>query len=745
MSAGRLMQTILSQVTVLNARYRRASQPLMLLSIVLPWILFGAFALSDYRGHTESAREQIGATTDALAEHAQTVVETADLAVARVLDHIQNLDWETIAGSAETHDFLLSLTQELPQLESVFIVSPTGENVASSRGFPLHPISVVERDYFQRALRGDRHRYVSAPFVGQLSGTSAFTVTRPKLRDGRFDGLAGVTISPRYFASFYRSMLTYAGQSSLTLLRDDGTVLVRVPESPHALPQLPPDSPLMRMAATGAGSGLLEAPATDDRPERLIGFRRLQGWPLMVAYTVDRSAYLGSWYTHVLLFGLSTLLLTAALLYACWVMLHRAALEQIALRRVIEETERRQQAEAALLQAQKLEALGRLTGGVAHDFNNLLAAVLGSLELLETHVTGERPKRFLATARQAAERGARLTAQMLAFARRKEVTLRPVEIASTIHGMRDLLQRAIGQDVRIVYDVPDNLGCAMADSGQLEIALLNLAVNARDAMPLGGELRFTARMVTIDAEVDNINGLVSGSYVRVAIQDTGEGMTEAVRARIFEPFFTTKGPGKGTGLGLPMVFGFASLVGGTVTVDSQVGAGTTITLYLPITSAAGGTAERLPAFAARSEAPTPDHAMPRILLVDDDADVRNTAQVMLEGVASRIETADSGEAALRILRTDRGFDLLVLDFTMPGMNGSELATEIRKLWPEAALLFVTGYVENDALRPWQELGIPTLNKPYTGAELAAAIVRAIERSTATARLIPLRRLATPGT
>jgi two-component system NtrC family sensor kinase len=732
------MQTILSQVTSLHARYRRASRPLLLLSIVLPWLLFGAFALSDYRGHTEGAREQIGATTDALAEHAQTVVETADLALARVLDHVQDQDWQTIAGSAETHDFLLSLKQELPQLESVFLVSPAGINVASSRGFPLPPISDADRDYFQAALQGDQQRYISAPFVGQLAGTSAFTVTRPRLRDGRFDGLAGVTISPKYFAAFYRAMLAYPGQSSVSLLRDDGTVLVRVPEAARPLARLPSDGALMRKAVTGARSGLLEAASTNDLPERLVGFRRLQGWPLMVAYAVDRSAYLHSWYTHVFLFGLSTVLLTVALLFAGRVMLHRAAQEQDALRRLIEETERRQQAEAALLQAQKLEALGRLTGGVAHDFNNLLAAVLGSLELLEKHVTGERPLRFLATARQAAERGARLTAQMLAFARRKEVTVRPVDVASTVHGMHDLLLRAIGPEVRITYDVPHSLGFAMADAGQLEIALLNLAVNARDAMPMGGELRFTAREVMIDAAVDHINDLVSGSYVRISIRDTGEGMTEAVRARIFEPFFTTKGPGKGTGLGLAMVFGFASLVGGTVTVESQVGAGTTITLYLPSTHAPSGAAEPLPTFTTGAIAPSPNHAMPRILLVDDDRDVRSTAQVMLEGVASRIETADSGEAALRILRADRGFDLLVIDFTMPGMNGSELATEIRKLWPEAPLLFVTGYVENDALRPWQELGILTLNKPYTQAELAAAIEHAIDRSGATARLIPLR-------
>ena len=232
-----------------------------------------------------------------------------------------------------------------------------------------------------------------------------------------------------------------------------------------------------------------------DGTDRLLAFRLLKGWPLIVVYAVNSDAVLRDWYLHMGLLGFSTILLTLALVRAERLMLQKATDEQEGLRRLIEETSRRQDAEAALQQAQKLEALGRLTGGVAHDFNNLLAAILGSLELLRRHVSGDRAVRLLGTATQAAERGARLTAQMLAFARRKELTIRPVDVAATIGGMHDLLQRACGPDIAITYDLADALAPALADVGQLEMALLNLTVNARDAMPKGGTLTIKAHGV----------------------------------------------------------------------------------------------------------------------------------------------------------------------------------------------------------------------------------------------------------
>jgi CheY-like chemotaxis protein len=279
----------------------------------------------------------------------------------------------------------------------------------------------------------------------------------------------------------------------------------------------------------------------------------------------------------------------------------------------------------------------------------------------------------------------------------------------------------------------------MADPVQLEIALLNLAMNARDAMPRGGELTIATECVTVNAGAPRGPALPPGDYLRVSAIDTGEGMSEEVRARALEPFFTTKGMGKGTGLGLSMVFGFASLMGGTVTLDSAPGAGTTVSLYLPRAIVAAPPGEDDAATAAIAPVDAAPMGAARILLIDDDETVRTTTRGMLEDMGLAVMEAGSGADALALLATDRSFDLLVIDFAMPDMNGNQCATQIRALWPDAPLLFVTGYVENDGLRHWVELGVPTLRKPFTLQELSAALSSSIGRAApASARVIPFR-------
>jgi signal transduction histidine kinase/ActR/RegA family two-component response regulator len=730
------MRTVAARTAALTSDLGRAARPLLLLAAAVPFLLLGGFAWFDYDTERDNARTHVAETTDALAEHAQKVVETANLVMARVLDHIQGRDWDAFGSTRETHDFLASLKQELPQLESVFLVAPDGMNVASSRAFPLPPLSDRDREYFIKAEEGDRGLYVSTPFKGQIAGTYAFTITRPRLVDGRFDGLVGVTISPAYFQTFYRVVLGHPLASAASLMRDDGALLVRVPEVAGRPIRLAPDTSIMQALAKGAQAGLFIGRSSVDQHDRLAGYRRLDGVPLLVTYSIDRTLYLHDWYIHIFVFGLLAAMLSAMIVLAGTVMLHKAAREHATLQRLVEETTRRQEAEASLQQGQKMEALGRLTGGVAHDFNNLLTAIMGSLELLQKHVTEPRPRRLIDTARQAAQRGAQLTAQMLAFSRKQEVAVRAVDVNATIRGTTDLLQRAIGPAVQVRHRLADDAWHAMADPVQLEIALLNLAMNARDAMPRGGELTIATERVTVAVSDSRGPVLAPGDYVRVSAIDTGEGMSEQVRARALEPFFTTKGTGKGTGLGLSMVFGFVSLMGGTVTLESTPGAGTTVSLYLRRAVSASGAQDAEAAGIAPQRAVAMGAA--RILLVDDDETVRTTTRGMLEEMALQVVEAASGTEALAILATDRRFDLVVIDFAMPGMNGSQCAAQIRALWPEAPLLFVTGYVENDGLRPWVELGVPTLRKPFVQDELRAALTNAIGKAASSARVIPFR-------
>ena len=383
-----------------------------------------------------------------------------------------------------------------------------------------------------------------------------------------------------------------------------------------------------------------------------------------------------------------------------------------------------------LSQAQKMEALGQLTGGVAHDFNNLLTAVLGSLELAMRQISDARVRRLLTTATHAAERGAQLTAQMLAFARRREVATRAVDTNALIRGMQELLHRMIGPLVRISLDLETDLWPALADPAQLEMALLNLAVNARDAMPLGGDLVVQTRRMS--GSIASIApDLAPGDYVLISVLDTGSGMPDHVVAKAFDPFFSTKGPGKGSGLGLSMVYGFARQIGGTATIESTLGKGTAIHLWLRRAAALPDLRQ------ITTSGIQPAHRL-RILVVDDDDSVRELAKEMLEEMGHEVTEVASGRSALELLRAGCPCDLLLIDFAMPLMNGSECVLEARKLRPDLSILFMTGYVDNDALRRWSQLGVRTLDKPFQYADLADAVGQASGLSAEITNVVQLR-------
>jgi PAS domain S-box-containing protein len=395
---------------------------------------------------------------------------------------------------------------------------------------------------------------------------------------------------------------------------------------------------------------------------------------------------------------------------------------------VISDITARNRAEAALRQAQKMEALGGLTSGVAHDFNNLLMIVLGSLQLLERRLPANdaRAARLLDAALQGARRGQALTTRLLAFARLQELAPLPIDPRHLLVSLRPMLTQLLGPGIAIEEDLPADLWTLRADPNQLELALLNLAANARDAMPQGGRLVLAARNATLATErsvfVDfgNQSAMPVGDYVVLAIRDTGSGMDEAALARAADPFFTTKGPGKGTGLGLSMVHGFAEQSGGALKLSSRPGAGTTAELWLPRTS------EPVAADAvlAPCEGPPAGRSL-RILLVDDDPLVLAGTLAMLEELGhDAVHIAASGDEALAVLDRDGGFDLLLTDHMMPGLSGMQLAARARALHPGLPILLASGFAELDEASgaAW-----PRLRKPYGLADLATALA-AVERS-----------------
>jgi PAS domain S-box-containing protein len=366
---------------------------------------------------------------------------------------------------------------------------------------------------------------------------------------------------------------------------------------------------------------------------------------------------------------------------------------------LMKEVAAREKAQEQLRQAQKMETIGQLTGGVAHDFNNLLMAVMGNLDLLRKRIPDDpRLHRLIDGALQGAERGASLTQRLLAFARQQDLRAVPVDLRALIHGMIDLLERSLGPRIVLRLDLPERLPPARVDANQLELAILNLAINARDAMPDGGAIDIRV------AEYQAVNdpALQSGNYLKLSVIDTGKGMTAEILKRAVEPFFSSKPLGKGTGLGLSMVHGLTVQLGGALQLSSTVGKGTAATLVLPVATAV-----------PEAESPVQaGHKVNRsavILFVDDDPLIAMSTTEMLEDLGHRVIGANSGLHALDILRSEQPIDLMMTDHVMPGMTGVELAAASREVRPSLPILLATGYAE---LPEGAQLDLPRLAKPY---------------------------------
>jgi signal transduction histidine kinase len=412
--------------------------------------------------------------------------------------------------------------------------------------------------------------------------------------------------------------------------------------------------------------------------------------------------------------------------------------------RIEERTRERELALAQLFEAQKMDTIGRLTGGVAHDFNNLLMAVLGSLTLLEKKLPEDpQIRRLLQNAIQGADRGKALTQRLLAFSRRQELKPQAVDLTQLVRGMEDLLKRAVGHGIILSSEFPEDLPPVLVDANQLELALLNVALNARDAMADGGSVKITAyaERVPDSSRVRHLgNGqakppiqsadspsLPPGEYIRITIVDTGVGMDQVTLAKATEPFFTTKGPGKGTGLGLSMVQGMAAQSGGLLRIRSEPNAGTIVQLWLPKATTAAAALVRPPEPAT---AIRPTTAPCTVLIVDDDSLVMTGTAAMISDLGHAAVEAHSGAEALDLLGSGLKIDVVLTDHAMPMMTGLQLAECIHRRFPGLPIILATGYAELP-VDP-ATLGIARLAKPYTQHEIAAAIHQAV-RSAAGAR------------
>ncbi|WP_240540067.1 hybrid sensor histidine kinase/response regulator [Salinarimonas soli] len=681
--------------------------------------MFAAAALWNRSEVLREDTQTIQRTTAILHEHARKVFDTVELVIGRVDDRTRDLSWEEIASPA-TSAFLRDLKSPLEQAVSIWITDASGRVRAGSQAWDP-AVSLADRDFFAAQRERDAGLFISEPFQGRATRTSSFAASRRRsAADGRFGGTIHVSLSPDYFSRFFDEA-SPNGPDFAALIRQDGEILARSPVR-AANARVAPDSPLMRAIKDRPDGGLVSGVSQVDRRDRVFAYRKVGPYPLYVSFAIDRDVILSRWRSNILAYGIVALLSALTLCGVSWLALRRAQAEQIAVLAMRRESEQRLAAEQRLFQSQKMESLGQLTGGVAHDFNNLLAVVIGNLDLLRKRVTeDERGRRLLENAIQGAQRGAVLTQRLLAYSRTQELAPKVVDVPALVAGMMDLLQRSLGPGVRIKTAFPPELPPVIADPNQLELVLLNLAVNARDAMPDGGT-------VTLSAHPDEAPGvgkgdLRPGAYIRITVQDTGLGMDPETLARAIEPFFTTKGVGKGTGLGLSMVHGFAVQSGGATRITSSLGSGTSVDVWLPRSSTPA-----LPeAVETREER---SHRARTILLVDDDPLVMASTSAMLEDIGHTVLEAASGRAALALLGASPSVDLVIADYAMPGMTGLKLAERLRTDRPELPFLLASGHAE---LPEQADILVARITKPFRQDELANAIDDVLRRAGASAR------------
>ena len=680
---------------------------MMVASVVLPLVLFGFAAWLNYRHEEEVADDRIERSLDILHEHTLKVFQTVEGAIAEVNEIVRGMPDDAIrADQPRLHERMKRIVEVLPQLRAIFLIDGDGRPLASSQLVQVPAdLRSRERSFFNVHIAGDVGTFVSEVVEPRLAifGTPFFVLSRRRpSADGTFNGVIAVAVVPQYFEEFYALIGRTPGEL-YALIRADGKFLARYPQPPDRLRAVGPG--LEAAVAEGRERAIRTGRSQIDGAERRVGYRQLEGFPVYAIAGIETSAIRGDWISTMaghLIFGVPATLFILLIL----------AMALRRTRRLHAEAERREAAEAALRQAQRLEAIGHLTGGVAHDFNNLLMIVSGSAERLRRDLTSEKHRRLLDMIMNATSRGESLTRQLLAFSRRQMLTPAVIDLTQRLPELKDMLTRSLRDDITTEVVVPDESCAVKVDPSELELALLNLAVNARDAMPNGGTLTLTVKPVVLEGSA-TAEGL-SGDFVAIGVADTGSGIAPEILHHVFEPFFTTKEVGKGTGLGLSQVYGFAKQSGGTATVISTVGRGTAITIYLPRT-------QEVP---APSTAPMKAEAAPRragtVLVVEDSPEVAEVATAYFQQLGYMVKQVASGDEALELLAKDAKIDLVFSDILMPGgMNGLELGHAIRRRDAAMPVLLATGY--SDSARDAVEQGFIVLQKPFDLAALEQAL------------------------
>lgn len=712
---------------------------LLLLALLLPALLTGWFAWHRHTAILNDVQLTAQRSVLALEQHLGNVLQTHMLLLRQIADRTHGQTWEQIAADKQLQQTIAQLVVSLEQVSLIAIADANGSLRVNCLQQPVDGLTITDRDFFIAHKNGTaKGTFFSQPFTGRLNGKRQFAISIARTGpSGEFDGVVFAAVSLDYFTRFWKQFVPSGGYL-IPLMREDGTLLMRYPVSDNP-ERLDPNGPFVSRVRR-APRGLYTAVSQIDGIERINAYSQVKNYPLYISFSVETDTALQKWREEMLPAVVMAAVAAAALIALLLLVIRQSHQQRLAAARwrsvaenLKSEIARRESIEEQLRQAQKMEAFGQLTGGIAHDFNNMLASIVGNLELMRVYLANgamDNISQCVDRAEAVADRAAAIIQRLLTFARRKTFKAVPVKINTLLQSATDLFEDVVGPGIHIDIILPETSPVALCDPAQLETALLNLVINARDAMPKGGKITIAA---SVDAPVDTVktdsDALSQSPSVTLSVSDTGLGMPQHVIDRAFEPFFTTKGIGKGSGLGLSMVFGFAQQSGGHVKITSREQSGTTVTLSLP---------------ACRDEVQDDEHELApaelqekafagTVLLVEDDAEVRHVLAEVLRQSGATVLQATSAEDALNVMTTASGIDLVVTDIGLPGeLNGYQLANTVRRTQAGLPFLFISGYsnrVESaDATVQPQDR---VMSKPFKISALLATLADMRRNGTAT--------------
>jgi signal transduction histidine kinase len=684
---------------------------LALLSVGVPLCIFIIFGVGRYLSAQDDIEARVSRSLRVAHQHTTKVIAASVALQDKVLPLVNGKSPRELRSSeAALHEALRARTIDQPQIQSILVLDAQGKPLASSRLLPFPHVDLSDGEYFRVHRDGLQTPHLSKPIVTRTSNERVLNLSLGFLDDqGQFGGVINVSLLTSYFGLYYSDIVAGDPELTLSLFAQGGEIYTRWPDVPEGIERLALHGPVMRGLARGNESAQLRGISALNGKNSYIAYRKVGNYPLYIAAGRSLSALREEVLEELAILFAIGALPVAALFLTATIALRNARTVLLTMQRLENEIETRHRVEEALLQAQKLEALGRLTGGVAHDFNNALMVIANNLFLLK-RASPEVGAKQIDSMSRAVKSATNLTRQLLAFSRRQPLVAEHVVLQDKLPPMKDLFTPVLGSKVQLSVQVDPDTAPVVLDVAELELSLLNLSINARDAMPTGGGLAIHARNARNDEAPSGMQDMVV-----IEVRDTGVGIPPELLNKVFEPFFTTKAVGEGTGLGLSQVYGMCERMGGRAQISSTLGAGTCVSLFFP-------RAEHQPVAAEPGPAPVLEPLDQSVLLVEDNDEVAASMVPILESLGCRVTRVDRAAKARQLLDEGTRPDLILSDVVMPGeMDGVALAQHIRQTWPAQRLLLMTGYAER--LENIKQLGFHVLPKPCTPQMLYAAMAR----------------------